>query len=784
MRKSLVAKIILTFFFVGIIPLFLLNLLYLDHNKKISDNYINESLQKLADEKAQIIASELKKAEIELVNLATMYEIIYKIKLEDNVLPAYYKKDARGVIGRGPMPNVNYLSEQELKSVSNIFLPYHVEITPKIQEEIIKTEMLDPVFEDILERNNTIIWAYITTKNNLMRLYPYFDNLIFKADRNPSTYPYYPVIDKNIKDDKAVWINPYYDYGGMGWVISCSKPVFIDGALEAVVSIDIALNTIEKALADFRLGKSGFYFLIDKDSNVIYHPDYIPEESKKGDIINRKLLDTEFSEDYREIIKKMVAKERGLGSYDDNKKIAYAPIEYFNGSIGIEINSNDYSPSIQSFSKDLVILAIILVFLVAIFGLYIFIKISKPVSQLTQDVKRIAAGDFGSKVRVYTNDEIGVLADSFNVMNDRLKSYMEDIIKSKKQLETVFNSIGGLLMIIDINYVVKKVNRQETFLKQYGESPIGEKCYKIIAGFEEPCPDCPVEKTLKSKKEEFSEVIITKEIYHKWSYPIKDRDEGIQEIVMYSNRVTDIILLEQELSQAEKLAGIGQLVAGVMHELKNPIAIIKGASYLLHNNLKKDEKPQVQAAVEEIDNSVARAENIIHGLLDFSKKSILQQERIDICGLIRQILMFEREVIVRKRIDVILDFEETPLWVNSNVDSLKHIFLNIIKNAIDAMKDGGKLTISGKRIKNNKVQIGVKDTGPGINPEHFERVFEPFYTTKGEKDGTGLGLWIVSREVEKNNGSIKINSQIGKGTEFVLIFTGDYIEEELNEYYG
>ena len=798
MFNSLVSKIIVTFVFLCVAPLLLLNFVYFKNNAILTERSMKDSLQKLVEEKSQVIASELKLVEIELDNLASFYIINDQNKLDGDTLPAYYQKDSRGVIGRQLTKDLYSSSNRLMISYSNIFLPSQVKITSKIRKDIIKTERLDPILNNIMKQNSNIVWVYIVTSERLLRLYPYIDNTIFQSNHDQHTDPFYKIVsNKNIKDSSAMWTNPYYDYAGKGWVITCSKPVFVNGELNAVVCIDVSLNNLRLSMADFSLSKSGFAFLIDRNGNIIYHPNYMPTNSKEGDTLNRNLLKEIQSDDYKNIIRSMIKKETGISNYkdiqynsnnklleknDSDKIIAYTPIQYLNGSIGIQIDRNDYIPSAGNFPEKFITFTVIAAILIMMFGIYIFIRISKPILKLAHDVKTISAGDYDFKFDINTNDEIGILSDAFNSMNKQIKSYTADIVKSKNQLETVFNGVGGLLMILDKDYTIKILNRQADFQKN-PEHAQGEKCYKAIVGIVLPCLNCPIKATLETKKEAFGEIIHEKNVYHIWSYPIKNEYGEIEEMVVYSTQVTDIILLEQELAQAEKLAGIGQSVAGVMHELKNPIAIIKGASYLLHNYLHPDRVEQVQVAMEEIDNSVLRAENIIFNLLDFSRTSKNQKEYIDICKLIHQILLFDRELIVKQKIEVLKEFETTPLLIYGYLDSVKHIFLNIIANAVQAMKSGGNLMIGGRyQHESNTVQIYIRDTGYGIASKDIEKIFEPFFTTKEYGEGTGLGLWIVLREIEKNNGNIEVNSSIGEGAEFRLTFYGCISKEGQNEH--
>jgi signal transduction histidine kinase len=213
-----------------------------------------------------------------------------------------------------------------------------------------------------------------------------------------------------------------------------------------------------------------------------------------------------------------------------------------------------------------------------------------------------------------------------------------------------------------------------------------------------------------------------------------------------------------KLIQSEKMAGTGQMMAGVVHELKNPLSVIKGAAYLLRTNAQND---TVRSAASEIDSNVARAEDIISRVLSFSRKSEPGNRVLSLTDMISQILLLLRQDYAAKNISVSVKAAE-DVTIYGNGDAYKHILLNTIGNAIEATDGGGALTIDADTVSSpGRTRIMIANTGQRIAPDVIKHIFEPFFTTK--ENGTGLGLWIVAKELESIGGKIDIvNAQDGR----------------------
>ncbi len=225
---------------------------------------------------------------------------------------------------------------------------------------------------------------------------------------------------------------------------------------------------------------------------------------------------------------------------------------------------------------------------------------------------------------------------------------------------------------------------------------------------------------------------------------------------------------QAQLLQSEKLAGIGQLAAGIAHEIRNPLGIMATSLYYL-NDVLPEKKEDIKRHFKIMEAEISRCENIISSLLEFSRKSTQEFELIDVNQLLNITLSLVEKDLFVKDIKLIRKFHHSPT-IRTNMDEIKQVFLNLILNATQAMPRGGRLEIITSITKNERVRIEVADSGIGIPEKHLSQIFDPFFTTKAPGEGTGLGLALVHNIIEKWGGTIQVESQGVKGTTFTIEF--------------
>lgn len=230
--------------------------------------------------------------------------------------------------------------------------------------------------------------------------------------------------------------------------------------------------------------------------------------------------------------------------------------------------------------------------------------------------------------------------------------------------------------------------------------------------------------------------------------------------------------LQKELIRSERMAAVGELAAGLSHEIDNPIGVILGFAELLLEDMPVDD-PRREDLVRIIDES-KRCKRIVRGLLDFSRPPFLGVVATDVNGVVRHTVEAAGSQPVFRRVRMGLDLCDGCPEVMADPDSLKQVFMNLMLNSVQAMQDGGEIVIKTRFDKpSGAVKVSFRDTGTGIPKENIGRVFEPFFTTKKPGEGTGLGLAICVRLLEQHKGTIEAESGPGGGATFTVTLPAD-----------
>jgi len=240
------------------------------------------------------------------------------------------------------------------------------------------------------------------------------------------------------------------------------------------------------------------------------------------------------------------------------------------------------------------------------------------------------------------------------------------------------------------------------------------------------------------------------------------------------NTLADLQNAQKQLVRAEKMASIGVLAAGVAHEINNPLNFISGGIQGINNYINEnlqDHIENVSPLIDAINIGVNRAANIVKSLNRFSRQTESTTEKCDIHLIINNclIILFNE---TKNRIDIRKRFTEDSFTLFGNEGKLHQAILNILSNAIQAIAKNGTITIS-TYIKDYTIYIKVQDTGQGIRKDDLSRIFDPFFTTKEPGKGTGLGLSISYTIIKEFNGTIEVQSEVGKGTDVIISFPAD-----------
>lgn len=345
-------------------------------------------------------------------------------------------------------------------------------------------------------------------------------------------------------------------------------------------------------------------------------------------------------------------------------------------------------------------------------------------------------------------------------MYDELNLRMQKLTESKKELKTTFNGVNYYLAELDLEGGIQDINR--AFYNAIQADIIGRKIWSVLDLDDENRQK--LEAAVNEHTHKKIDINMRRKVLDIDIFPIENASGSVDKLLFMGEDVTNKMMAERQLLQDNKMIAVGQLAAGVAHEIRNPLGIIRNYCYVLKNM--NDNAEVKDKAIEHIEKAVDNSGAIINNLLNFSRASSKEGETIDIEEHIRSLTSLNRNILKKKNIHLDIICSE-PVKTFIQTESLDIILINLIQNATDAMKENGNLTI--KVLKYDETfEIDVKDTGTGIEEDILQDIFNPFFTTKGNNEGNGLGLYIVYNETGKLNGNIEVQSRVGEGSVFRL----------------
>jgi len=340
--------------------------------------------------------------------------------------------------------------------------------------------------------------------------------------------------------------------------------------------------------------------------------------------------------------------------------------------------------------------------------------------------------------------------------------------RSEKELTAIFDGARDGIVVLDKTRKVMRINEYILQVGGYAEEELVGKRFNVLKMF----PPQSMAKMLSTfdKLEEGQDVPPYEiEVY------VKKGEKRIVEVrnsllrkrgsfvgtIAIMRDITERKEMQERLARSEKLAILGQLAGGVSHELRNPLGTISNCAYLLKTTLPDADKT-TKECLDMIASEVRNATKIIHDLLDFSRTRLPDREEAAVSELVAEVLEKQPPPEgVQVTTEIAPDLP--PVYVDPR--QMGQVLVNLVTNAYQAMREGGKLTISA-RVEEGQVAISVTDTGYGISQQHKAKLFEPLFTTKAR--GIGLGLAVSRILVEANGGSIEVESEEGEGSTFTV----------------
>ena len=341
----------------------------------------------------------------------------------------------------------------------------------------------------------------------------------------------------------------------------------------------------------------------------------------------------------------------------------------------------------------------------------------------------------------------------------------------KDHLTTIFDSITEFIALCDKDFNIIYSNKPADIVLGQGESLVGSTCFSKFRGKDERCVDCPLEPTvqdgnvipLKCYDERFGEY------FEERTYPIIAENGEIEGFVLMSRNMTISKEIDEKYTQSKKLAALGQISSGVAHDFNNVLTGVLGRVQILK---KQTNDERILKNLSMIELAAQDGSATVKRMQDFAR--LRTDEKfipLDVKEIVEEVLALTRPkwrdnaemrgIIIEPVVEI-----DEQLYVFGDASDLKGAFTNLIFNAVDAMPEGGVLTIRAEK-KADKIVIEFEDTGIGMTDDTIERIYDPFFSTKGVK-GTGLGMSEVYGVIKRHRGAIETKSKVGKGSTVII----------------
>jgi PAS domain S-box-containing protein len=569
----------------------------------------------------------------------------------------------------------------------------------------------------------------------------------------------------------------YFDPAFGTHVLNVSVPILGDDQRTAIGAVSVLLrrDSLFHTISEVTVGATGHAMLLSSDGTPLICPVLGPEEHT----VTPSLI----------TVVTRPAAGWGVVSNDShggqNSIVGFSPVRLGDhlvpGSLGgkqwlILVRQNPeetYAPLNQLLvtraSYGVFVFAVLLAM-----GVWAARWIVRPIRILQEGAQRIGAGGLDHQLMIRTGDEIEELAGAFNRMAANLKQSFGqlqvrtgEIEETKNYLESLLENANDVIYTLDTEQRFTYVNNRVSIWGYRKDEIIGRPYLSLLSKRHRG-------RRMKSTLDMSAKQVYEVEILSRTGEvktatvsvsPLYDRDGRIVGALGIARDITETKKLEQQFRNAEKLASVGKLAAGVAHEINNPLG---GILNCLHNLRKGTLTPARQEEyLVSMEDGLRRVQKIVRQLLEFSQQHEPELSMTDINTVVERVLVLTNHAFEANRVSLEKQLQDGLPGVMVDRHMIEQVLMNLILNAIQAIKGGGAVTIR-TRLMDDTCAIEVQDTGCGIPPHLLSRIFDPFFTTKGTGEGTGLGLSVSLGIVERHGGRILVESEVGKGTLFTV----------------
>ena len=526
-------------------------------------------------------------------------------------------------------------------------------------------------------------------------------------------------------------------------VIKLYRPVFSGRRWAGAIGLNVSLDSINrKFLAPIRSGKKGYAWMMNGEGTLLYHP------SQPG-MIGRNLYRASGScfkchksfNTERWILR---SGRTGASSYiapfGEDKLIAFSKLNMF-GNNWIVCTTIPYSEVTRSLRESLKLHSILIL---TMFGA----TLVGAIMMIVFNMKRIKAEE-----KAKHEEELEKYAA---LLEKTVGERTKELFAEKEKLNSIVNAVGGGLVLVGLDDRIIWANKQ--FSEMAGFNPEGEPCQQLS-------PEC---QAISSQISDGIETNIYEGLFgHKGrcfqvtSAPVKS-EEGIIGFIRLVQDITEMKKMEEQMLHSEKLSSVGRLTAGIAHEIGNPLTAVFSFLQILRDMEREDFKKE---SLDTVLFHINRIAEIVRQLSSLSKMAPPELKKVNINRILAQALDLMKYDKRARQINFQEELEQTAEIVTDE-NQVSQVFINLILNAVDAMPEGGTLTIRSKALV-GRIAVEIEDTGPGIPKQDIARIFDPFFTTK--EKGTGLGLSVSYGIMRRLGGDLRVDSKPGAGSKFTVI---------------
>ena len=611
-----------------------------------------------------------------------------------------------------------------------------------------------------------------------------------------------------------------------------SAPITDQNRIMGVACFRVDVSEISEFLRSIKLGTSGETYLIDKQGYMITESRFVPYLKKtglvkRGTTLELKLINPETGK----LTKSVSECLKGYEGYDGEGYLDYRGVKVIgfwqwiaelDWGIVAEIDYKEGYKEVIKLHRNVTTIMIIVTTGIIVFAFIMGQRMTAPILYLTDATRRMSSGDLTQNVNINSKDELGELANSFNMMARTIEKRNEELQSSNIFMESMFDAIMDPMTVLDKEGNILQVNK--VAMDTYGENIVGEKCYCVYKGRESICDNCPTMKSIETLQPANAEHYVKRDNKYVFiaSYPILNKEGELESIIKIVRDITEQKKLEKELQDYtanlektveertrdlkltneevkqrnieiekanEELRSLDKMkdsmIRDVTHELKSPVAQVQMAIGLWTGeaNKEKMDKEKGKRLNTIIDDNIQRLKKTIQSILDLSVlesgRVAYQKENLDLEELINQVTAGLKLLAEKKNLSLTTRIPDKLPEVLGDRQEITMLISNLIDNAIK-YSESGEIVVSALR-RPKQIEISVKDQGIGLSTPKgsYDKVFDRFFQERPSSDGSGVGLAICKKIVEAHGGKIWVESEgKGKGTTFKFTLSSDIKEQE------